>query len=101
MNKFVDVENIQLNIKKNTLLEAAIKLMNSSISKADFQSVFQIEPIEYETIFDALIRSGKTANIYDAAVIIGRKMPPGEGVTWNELAKWIVEYEQYNDILFG
>lgn len=101
MNKFTDVEEMQLNIKKNTLLEAAIKLMNSSISKADFQSAFQIEPIESETIFDALIRSGKTANTYDAAVIIGRKLPPVEGATWNELAKWIVEYEQYNDILFG
>jgi hypothetical protein len=82
MARFTDLEDLDIKPSRNQIFDIAVNLMLKSISKED--------------IFNALIRSGKASNIFDAAAMIGRRFAPSSGSTWNDLAKWVAEYEAHS-----
>lgn len=84
-------------VSREKLFSVAVNLMSKTISKEAFTKMFLVEACENESIFDALIRSGKVDNLYEAAAKIGKAFPPSEKYSWNDLAKWIGDYDcHYN-----
>jgi hypothetical protein len=96
MARFTDLEDLDIKPSRNQIFDIAVNLMLKSISKEAFLAAFEIEVMPEEDIFNALIRSGKASNIFDAAAMIGRRFAPSSGSTWNDLAKWVAEYEAHS-----
>ena len=90
----IDAENrfSDFNPTRVQLLEIAAILIAQAVSPTHLLEEFQVAVNEGESIYTALIRSGIAANEFDAVAHVGRRFPPKAG-TWNDLAKWVAEYE--------
>ena len=86
-NRFSD-----FNPTRVQLLEIAANLIAQAVSPTHLKDAFQVAVDEGESIYATMIRSGTADNEFDAVACVGRRFPPKTG-TWNDLAKWVAEYE--------
>jgi hypothetical protein len=97
MPRYTDLDDLAINPAKNQVFEIALNLMSKSISNEMILEAFQVSVSINQSIFDALVASGKATNLYDAAAMVGKRFQPENGLTWNDLAKWVVEYDAHKE----
>ncbi|GIK44769.1 MAG: hypothetical protein BroJett012_06720 [Betaproteobacteria bacterium] len=72
-------------------LKIAMGLMEDAIG-FDAIGKYNLTPLAGETIFEAMVRQGVAKSLYEAAMKVGKEIPPPKGDSWNSLAAWVEDY---------